>query len=268
MVTRLFPERTAGEASRTPPGCVVWAVGDIHGRSDLVDRLFQAIRADLDVSEAKRKVVVLLGDYVDRGLDSRGVLNQICNLAADPGLEVHVLRGNHEEQMELFLRDPSVGPAWCEFGGRATLASYGVQPPVMRNDAAGWTLTCQALGKAIPDFHHVLLGELETSVMIGDYFFAHAGARPGVRLSAQTPGDLMWIREVFLEDAALFEQVVVHGHTPADTVHSDARRIGVDTGAYATNVLSAVRLEDDRRKLMQATSRGGRVAIKSWSLPG
>ena len=121
MVTRLFPERTAGEASRTPPGCVVWAVGDIHGRSDLVDRLFQAIRADLDVSEAKRKVVVLLGDYVDRGLDSRGVLNQICNLAADPGLEVHVLRGNHEEQMELFLRDPSVGPAWCEFGGRATL---------------------------------------------------------------------------------------------------------------------------------------------------
>lgn len=266
MVTRLFPERTPGEASRTPPGCVVWAVGDIHGRSDLVDRLFQAIRADLDVSGAARKIVVLLGDYIDRGLDSRGVLNQVCNLAADPALEVHVLRGNHEDQLETFLRDPEVGPAWCEFGGLATLASYGVQPPRMRGDAQGWISTSHALASAIPPFHHELLSELETSVMIGDYFFAHAGARPGVRLSAQTARDLMWIREAFLNDETLFEQVVVHGHTPVDAVHSDQRRIGVDTGAYATNVLSAVRLQDDRRKLMQATGRGGRVSLRTSTL--
>lgn len=266
MLSRLLPNRPARLASRTPTGCVIWAVGDIHGRSDLADRLIQAIRADLHGSEATRKVVVFLGDMIDRGLDSRGVLNQLSNLAADPGLEVRFVRGNHEDRMEAFLHDPEVGPGWCEYGGRATLASYGVPPPLPSADLSAWAAAAHALGEALPESHRELLASQENSVSIGDYFFAHAGAKPGVALPAQSPYDLMWIRQTFLEHAAPFEQVVVHGHTPAEAVHSDARRIGLDTGAYATNVLSAVRLEGEMRLVMQATGRAGRVGITTAPL--
>ena len=266
MFSRLFSRRPTRPASRTPPDCVIWAVGDIHGRSDLADRLIQAIRADLHAAQASRKVVVLLGDYVDRGLDSRGVLDQLVNLAADPALEVRLLRGNHEDRMQAFLDDPQIGPSWCDYGGREALASYGVDPPPMRGDAEAWAEASRALGEALPASHHALLAGLETSVSIGDYFFAHAGARPGVDLQAQSPEDLMWIRQAFLDHPGVFDQVVVHGHTPTEAVQSDARRIGVDTGAYATNVLSAVRLEGETRALLQATGRGGRIAITASAL--
>ena len=266
MLSRLFPNRSARPVSRTPPDCVIWAVGDIHGRSDLADRLLQALRADLHAAGAGRKVVVFLGDYVDRGLDSRGVLNQLCNFAADPALEVHFIRGNHEDRMEAFLSDPAVGPSWCDYGGRDTLVSYGVSPPPMRGDPGAWVEASRALGEAMPEHHHAFLAEQELSVTIGDYFFVHAGARPGVPLINQAPYDLMWIRQPFLDHSAPFEHVVVHGHTPTEAVHSDARRIGVDTGAYATNVLSAVRLEGESRVLLQATGRAGRVAITTSAL--
>ena len=266
MLSRLFPNRPVRQASRTPADCVIWAVGDIHGRSDLADRLIQAIRADLHAANVTRKVVIFLGDHVDRGLDSRGVLDQLCNLAADPSLETHFIRGNHEDRMEAFLHEPQVGPAWCDYGGRDTLVSYGVRPPPMRGDIQAWAEASQALADALPESHRALLAGQAFSVSIGDYFFCHAGARPGVGLPVQSPDDLMWIRQPFLEHPGLFEQVVVHGHTPAETVHSDARRIGVDSGAYATNVLSAVRLEGTTRLLLQATGRGGRVGITTASL--
>ena len=268
MLSRLFPNRPARPASRTPAGCVIWAVGDIHGRSDLADRLIQAIRADLYAADVARKVVIFLGDHVDRGLDSRGVLDQLCNVAADPGLEVHFIRGNHEDRMEAFLHDPQVGPSWCDYGGRDTLVSYGVNPPPMRGDLLAWAEASRALGEALPESHRDLLASQEMSVSIGDYFFAHAGARPGIALAAQSPEDLMWIRQPFLDHSGLFEQVVVHGHTPTEAVHSDLRRIGVDTGAYATNVLSAVRLSGETRVLLQATGRAGRVGITTASLGG
>lgn len=266
MLSRFFSSRSARPASRTPPGCVIWAVGDIHGRSDLADRLIQAIRADLHASGAARKVVVFLGDYVDRGLDSKGVLDQLCNLAVDPGLEVHFIRGNHEDRMEAFLADPMVGPSWCDYGGRDTLVSYGVSPPPMRGDPEAWAEASKALFQAMPAHHHDFLASQEMSVSIGDYFFAHAGARPGVPLINQAAEDLMWMRQPFLDHPAPFELVVVHGHTPAEAVHSDARRIGVDTGAYATNILSAVRLEGEARDLLQATGRAGRVSITTAAL--
>ncbi len=257
------PGRTA---SRTPPDCVIWAVGDIHGRSDLADRLIQAIRADLTASGVGRRVVIFLGDHIDRGLDSRGVLNQLCNLEADPALEVHFIRGNHEERMEAFLTDPSVGPGWCNHGGRDTLVSYGVTPPAMRGDAGGWAETARALAAALPEAHRGLLRRQEQSVTIGDYFFCHAGARPGVALEAQASDDLMWIRQPFLDHPIAFERVVVHGHTPSETVVSDSRRIGVDSGAYATNVLSAVRLEGEARLLLQARGRAGKVSVAMFPL--
>jgi serine/threonine protein phosphatase 1 len=266
MLSRLFRSRSAQRTSRTPPDCVIWAVGDIHGRSDLLDRLIQAIRADLSLCNVRRRVVVCLGDYVDRGLDSRGVLDQLCNLAADPALEVHFVKGNHEERMEAFLQDPGVGPSWCDYGGRETLISYGVNPPTMRGDADAWSRASQDLAEALPAHHRELLASQKLSASIGDYFFAHAGARPGIPLSSQSPDDLLWIRQPFLDHPALFEQVVVHGHTPTDAVHSDARRIGVDTGAYATNVLSAVRLEGQTRVQLQAMGRADRVTISTGPL--
>ena len=268
MFSRLFPHLSRRPASATPPDCVVWAIGDIHGRADLLHPLLETIRADLSAVALGRKVIVFLGDYIDRGFDSRGVLNQLCDLDADHSLEVHFIRGNHEDRMEAFLLDPAVGQSWCDYGGRETLFSYGVSPPAMRSDSAGWGETARALSEALPEPHHRFLQRQQLSVSIGDYFFCHAGARPGVGLDDQSPEDLMWIRQPFLDHPAPFEKVVVHGHTPTDFVVSDARRIGVDTGAYATNVLSAVRLEGQTRKLLQARGRAEQISMTSEPLSG
>lgn len=266
MFSRLFQKPGRKGPARTPENCVVWAVGDIHGRSDLSGPLIAAIREDLAGSSATRRVLVFLGDHVDRGPDSRGVLDQVVEVAAEPSLEVHCLRGNHEDRMEAFLDDPSLGPGWCDYGGRECLMSYGVVPPAMRGDPAGWAETSQALRAALPDSHLRLLRSQGHSVAVGDYFFAHAGARPGVALDAQSPDDLMWVRQEFLDHPAPFEKVVVHGHTPAEEVVSDGRRIGVDTGAYATGILSAVRLEGEARSLLQAAGRGERVSLSTRPL--
>jgi len=266
MFSRLFPHLSRRPASATPPDCVVWAIGDIHGRADLLHPLLETIRADLSAVALGRKVIVFLGDYIDRGFDSRGVLNQLCDLDADPALEVHFIRGNHEDRMEAFLLDPAVGQSWCDYGGRETLFSYGVSPPAMRSDSAGWGETARALSEALPEPHRRFLQRQQLSVSIGDYFFCHAGARPGVELDDQSPEDLMWIRQPFLDHPAPFEKVVVHGHTPTDFVVSDARRIGVDTGAYATNVLSAVRLAGQSRFLLQAKGRAEHISVATSEL--
>lgn len=266
MFARLFSKRKERPAAATPPGCVIWAVGDIHGRADLSGPLIEAIRADLTASPASRKVIVFLGDHVDRGPDSKGVLDQIVAVASDPALEVHCLRGNHEDRMESFMDQPDLGPGWCDYGGREAMMSYGVVPPAMRGDMEAWSEAAKALRAALPASHVKLLRNQEHSVAIGDYFFAHAGARPGVALEAQAPEDLMWIRQGFLDHPAPFEKVVVHGHTPTETVVSDGRRIAVDTGAYATNVLSAVRLEGVTRALLQAKGRGSRISLSATPL--
>lgn len=266
MLSRLFPKRSSQPVSQTPPHCVIWAVGDIHGRSDLSGPLINAMRADLARADVSRRVIVFLGDHVDRGRDSKGVLDQLCALDEDPALEVHFLRGNHEDRMEAFLTDPAIGPGWCEYGGRDCLSSYGVSPPAMRGDMEGWAETARALTDALPETHKRLLARQVLSVTIGDYFFCHAGIRPDLPLEAQGPEDLMWIRQPFLDHPGPFEKVVVHGHTPTEVVVSNSRRIGIDTGAYATNVLSAVRLSGQDRLLLQASGQGERVATTTAPL--
>lgn len=266
MLSRLFSPRSSHPASRTPPDCVVWAVGDIHGRADLSERLIATIRADLAAVTTGRRVLVMLGDHIDRGPDSRKVLDQLCALADDASLETHFIRGNHEDRLEAFLGDPAVGPSWCDYGGRETLASYGVSPPAMRGDLGGWAQSAGAMEDALRGPHRQLLASQQYSVSVGDYFFCHAGARPGVRLADQSPEDLMWIRQPFLDHPAPFEKVVVHGHTPTEVVVSDRRRIAVDTGAYATNTLSAVRLEGPTRLLLQARGRADQVSITTTPL--
>ena len=255
MLSKLFRARTqvaAPAAPAVPDGTVVWAVGDIHGRLDLLEPLVEAIAADLHTSAATRKVVVFLGDYIDRGPDSRGVLRLLAGLSVAQGVEWRFLKGNHEQAMLGFLDDPSAGPKWCEYGGDNALRSYGLRVPNLTHRTEGWARLAADLRHKLTARETEFLENLELSLTVGDYFFSHAGARPGVALDRQSAEDLMWIRQPFLNSGTAFERVVVHGHTPTPRAHADHRRIGIDTKAYDSGVLSALRLEGLERSLLQA----------------
>jgi serine/threonine protein phosphatase 1 len=254
-VRRLFARAAPARPPRTPTtgGALVYAIGDIHGRLDLLEALLAAIREDAGTRAAEgRPVVVFIGDYVDRGPDSRGVVEAILALADEGAFEVRALKGNHEEQLLTFLNDPRAGAPWLEFGGAETLLSYGVIPPAGRTDADGWEAARQAFRSALPAAHLKFLEGLELAVICGDYVFVHAGVRPGVPLSEQSERDILWIRDDFLSSDRSIEKVVVHGHTPEPTPHIGRNRIGIDTGAYATNTLTAVRLMGAEQSILQA----------------
>lgn len=208
------------------------------------------IRNEARGSSATTRVIGL-GDYIDRGRWSREVLAQLVALQAHPAIESVLLRGNHEATLLAFLSDPTEGPMWMHFGGDATLASYGVTAPATYA-AADWRGARDALCAALPARHLKLLTGLKASAAAGDYFFAHAGALPGRPLDEQQENDLLWIRDPFLLGRDVFEKVVVHGHSPANKPYSDRRRVGVDTAAYLTNNLTAVRLEGGRMSWLQA----------------
>jgi serine/threonine protein phosphatase 1 len=260
MFQKLLKRRAAVRAPatpRVPEGSEVWAVGDIHGRHDLLKPLVEAIRADLGVRDASRKVVVFLGDYVDRGAASRDVIRYLAALRAQEGIEWRFLKGNHEETMVKFLDDPSVGAQWCEYGGAATLRSYGLHEPAMKHRAEAWQRLSSDLEHKLGADERAFLSDLELWMEAGDYFFSHAGARPGVPLDRQSADDLLWIRGLFLRSEVEFEKVVVHGHTPTAEVHADRRRIGIDTRAYESGVLSALRLRGEERSILQAVLLDG-----------
>ena len=268
MLSKLFRPRTqvaAPKVPAVPDGTVVWAVGDIHGRLDLLQPLVEAIVADLHASAATRKVVVFLGDYIDRGPDSRGVIRLLAGLSIVKGIEWRFLKGNHEQAMLGFLSDPSAGAKWCEYGGDNALRSYGLRVPDLAHRTEAWARVAADLRHKLTDREIEFLENLELSLTVGDYFFSHAGARPGVALDRQMAEDLMWIRQPFLNSPTAFEQVVVHGHTPTARVHADHRRIGIDTKAYHSGELSAVRLEGFERGLLQAIGprRGSEIRTGS-----
>jgi len=266
MISTLFrrkPKVSAPAIPRAPDGTVAWAVGDVHGRLDLLKPLVEAIMMDAEAVAADRKVVIFLGDYVDRGPDSRGVIRYLADLPQDRGIEWRFLKGNHEEAMLDFLDDPSAGEKWCEYGGDAALRSYALQPPNLKHKVEAWARVSADLRHKVTARERAFLEELELSLSVGDYFFAHAGARPGEPLARQTDRDLMWIRNSFLDSDVPFERVVVHGHTPTRQVHIDHRRIGVDTKAYESGVLSAVRLEGHARAVVQAIADAGAVRIEA-----
>lgn len=255
MLSKLFRSRTkvaAPAAPAVPDGTVVWAVGDIHGRLDLLQPLVKAIVAELRASAAARKVVIFLGDYIDRGPDSRGVLLFLASLPDVEGVEWRFLKGNHEQAMLGFLDDPSAGRRWCEYGGDSALRSYGLRAPDLAHRPEAWARVAADLRHKLTERETAFLENLELSLTVGDYFFSHAGARPGISLDRQSPEDLMWIRNAFLDSPAAFEQVVVHGHTPTPRVYADHRRIGTDTKAYDSGVLTALKLEGRERNVMQS----------------
>ena len=235
-----MPSQTFDDETR------LYAIGDVHGRLDLLERAIQAI--DRDVAErGGTALTVTLGDYIDRGPQSRGVIER---LSVNPFPTPYVaLKGNHETLLEAFLADPSVGAHWRRLGGLETIASFGVpvqQLMLGRNyeDAAA------QLRKALTQQHRDFLASLKTSVVVGRYFLCHAGVRPGVPLDRQREDDLLWIRDEFLNSTEDFGKIVVHGHTPVAEPEVLPNRINIDTGAFMTGRLTCVVLEKDRHRFL------------------
>ena len=215
-----------------PAGSRVYAIGDVHGRRDLLLRMHELIKADADASKAPRKVLVYLGDYVDRGPDSAGVLNLVSEGLS--GFEIVRLRGNHEEEMLAVLDGCRDGHQWLSFGGLATLRSYGVSSDrVARSDDLP-----RLVSEVVTASHQALLRGLSVMHREGGLLFVHAGIRPGKPLEGQDPDDLVWIREPFLNSTTDHGVLVIHGHTIVRRPEVLPNRIGIDTGAYDSDRLT------------------------------
>lgn len=225
-----------------PAGAVAYAIGDVHGRPDLVRRLLDRIVDDAATRRAQRRLIVFLGDYVDRGPDSAGVIDLLLE-GPPAGFEARYLMGNHEDFMLRFLAGEPLGELWAMNGGDATLASYGIRIGDPRFHRDGWQGIRRALVERLPERHRRFLDTLSLSHREGDVLFVHAGIRPGVAIADQTADDLLWIREEFLDSRRDLGVLVVHGHTPARRPEVRAHRIGIDTGACMTGRLTAVALE-------------------------
>ena len=237
----------------------LYVIGDIHGRADLLDRMIAAIADDLAARPAADSLVVTVGDYVDRGPDSRGVIER---LLGNPFPTRYIaLKGNHEELLHGFLLNPEVAAHWRRLGGLETMQSYGVAVgEVMRGK--GYLEAARALATAIPAAHFDFLAALRTSLTVGKYFICHAGVRPGVPLGRQAEEDLLWIRDEFLNSRADFGKIVVHGHTPAEQPELLPNRINVDTGAFMTGRLTCAVLDADGVRFLST------AAVSNTAAPG
>lgn len=224
--------------ARLAAGRRVYAIGDVHGCAERLAALHARIAEDMRARPVREATIVHLGDLIDRGPDSAGVVAMLVGRREIAGCSVVNLQGNHEAMMLAALGGGSDGgvETWMENGGEASLASWGIKPGTRR---ARWALS-------VPLHHLAFLGKLEPCWEIGPYFFAHAGVRPGVPLEEQMEADLLWIREPFLSSEASFGAVVVHGHTPVPEPVLRLNRIGIDTGAVLGGKLTCAVLEDDR----------------------
>lgn len=250
----------AGLAPRRPlvpaPGHCVYAIGDVHGQVGQLRRLVAAIvaRAQADRARGEVPVAVFLGDYIDRGDDSRAVVDLLCGLPqSEPDLHWVFLAGNHEASVLGFLDDPQTHAPWLRFGGFETMASYGVPPAAAETPRQ----SRDRLAQALPDHHLRFLKGLSHSYENGDYVFVHAGLRPGVPLAAQRAEDMLWIRDEFLDQPCWHGKCVVHGHTiEAEPAVLDWR-VGIDTGAYAGGALTCLALRAGLREVAAVTAQGG-----------
>ncbi len=244
-LTQIFAKKKA-IAPSVPADARVYVIGDVHGRLDLLNNLEEQIQRDLETAPAD-VLTVFVGDYIDRGPHSAGVLERLS--ARDFCTPICALRGNHEEILLKFLSDAAVLDSWRKFGGLETLHSYGVDvAEPMRG--AGYERARTGLIEALPARHRRFLDETRPSFTIGDYFICHAGARPGVDLGHQSSEDLMWICDDFLRFEGSFGRIVVHGHTPTPNPEIRANRINVDTGAYASSILTALALQGNTRRFL------------------
>jgi serine/threonine protein phosphatase 1 len=252
FLSRMFCAVSAKPPPRGPDGYRAYAVGDVHGRLDLLDRLLAAIEADIAGRAASQNLIVFLGDLIDRGPESRGVVERLRTWQPSDGKPIF-LCGNHEEILLRVLDgEPAVLSDWLRFGGSECLESYGLSPASLQLDSEAEALA--KIKAAVPDDHRAFLSEFADTFRFGDYLFVHAGIRPGVEVAAQSRKDLRWIREQFLDDATDHGMVVVHGHTISASVEERPNRIGVDTGAYRTGRLTAVAIEGGERWFLDTVS--------------
>ncbi len=246
--------RADGHPPSLPSGERVYAVGDVHGRLDLLEETDALIARDLETSPPDGVVHrIYLGDYVDRGPDTRGVVERLCR--ARRGADAPIcLMGNHDWWFRDFIEGGAVSPAWLSSGGDATLASYGVADLPPFDDEEAWTRLRGRLRRWIPAQHRRFFNRLEHMARRGDYVFAHAGIRPGLPLDQQETRDLLFIREPFLSDTSDLGVVVVHGHTVVEEPVVRGHRIGIDTGAYWTGRLTTLVLEGDTQRFLTTGS--------------
>jgi serine/threonine protein phosphatase 1 len=239
---RLLPKQRKRHLPRLPEGVRIYAIGDVHGRVDLLDQVFSRIDEHLAAYPIAHPIQILIGDYIDRGPASCQVLDRLIGRARTH--KTIFLRGNHETFVFEFLRRPSFLGDWGPLGGLETLLSYGLKPS-LDPDAATQKELAIALRAVLPTSHRIFLENLHTSFSCGDFFFVHAGVRPGVPLAKQSENDLLWIREDFLLHEEDFGKFIVHGHTPVREVDIRSNRINIDTGAYATGNLTCLVMQDE-----------------------
>ncbi len=259
---KLVAAQPAPPSAAIPAGQRVYAVGDVHGRSDLFEALVAAIEADDAARARAQTTIILLGDLIDRGPDSAGVIAAARTLAARRPMRA--LCGNHEEMFLKSFEDLEVLHHFLRYGGRETILSYPI-------DIAGWNAAtmeeAQAMMRwAIPEDDLEFFCTFEDAIVIGDYLFVHAGIAPGVPLAEQSTHDLRWMREPFLSHAGDHGHVVVHGHTIAEQAEVRRNRIGIDTGAYLHGRLTALGLEGEERWLVTASDNEGQISCETKPL--
>ena len=233
----------------------IYAIGDVHGRADLLKRLLAVIEEDCATIEQQAHLI-FLGDYIDRGFQSRQVISTLIELDQNPKYKTTFLKGNHEQAMLHFMRDHRIGPDWASFGGRETLISYNVVPPKSVDMVDQWEPIQKSLKRRIPEEHVTFLETLAVSHQIGPYAFVHAGVKPGVPYDQQRDEDKLWIRDEFLNAQDKEDLFIIHGHTPVDMPYRDHRRVNVDTGAYFTGKLAAVKIYKDQMSFLTNESKG------------
>lgn len=250
MAERIGTEGVHLADASGPPDMRLYAIGDVHGRFDLLQDMHARIRDEIERDAPADWRLIHIGDYIDRGPQSREVVDRLVSLSAEP--RVVSLLGNHDAGLLDFLARPEKESLFARHGGQQTAASYGVEADFSSESLA--REAAAALRSAIPPAHLTFLATLPRSITFGDFFFCHAGIRPGVRLEDQNPEDLIWIRKVFLESPLLHPKVVVHGHTPTRVPDILPNRVNVDTGAWYSGVLSALAVEGTTKRLLQVSA--------------
>jgi len=243
--------RTSRQRPKGARGCRAYVIGDVHGRLDLLERLLAEIERDLVERPSRKALLVFLGDLIDRGPHSAQVIERLRTYGV-PGLRTVFLLGNHEEVLlRILAGDAALITQWRWFGGAECLESYGVEPSAIAqlDDQAA----LEAVRAAIPKEHAEFIDSFVDTCGFGDYLFVHAGIRPGVMVEEQVQSDLRWIREPFLLDDTDHGCVVVHGHTISEEIDERQNRIGIDTGAYRTGVLTALVIEGEQRRYLQTS---------------
>ncbi|QNM83190.1 serine/threonine protein phosphatase [Sphingomonas sabuli] len=238
----------------TPRKHRAYAVGDVHGCLSLLDRLLEAIEAEIARDTPRKASIVFLGDLIDRGPHSAQVVERLRTYRP-PGASAHFIMGNHEEVMLKVLEgDVELLASWLRFGGKETLQSYGLDAAQLAGEPDAAMI--DRIRAAVPASHRNFLGGFADSISFGDYLFVHAGIRPGIDIAEQAQSDLRWIRDPFLQDERDHGTLVVHGHTISREVDVASNRIGIDTGAYNSGTLTALALDGRRRWLVQTGKDG------------